>query len=93
MKRKYLATLQISFHNGVVSRDTVVEAYVLKFSYSGPGGGETQVDITSGNQTVEVTAKDIQDLRHMFKRLVTLASRGTDKLPGKILALNVKINL
>lgn len=65
-----------------MSRETVAEVYAMKFSYSGPDG-EAEVDITTGNQSLEITVKDMQDLKHMFKRLMKLASQGIDELPGK----------
>lgn len=53
----------------------------MKFSYSDQGG-EAQFDISSGNQTIEITSKDMQDLKSMFIRLMKMASQGTNKHSG-----------
>lgn len=58
----------------------MTEAYVMKFSYS-ENGGEIQLDISSGKQTVEFTAKDMQNLKTVFYKLLKM-SRETDKSPG-----------
>ncbi|KFY17251.1 hypothetical protein V492_00799 [Pseudogymnoascus sp. VKM F-4246] len=76
IKLRYLASFQISFHNGAVSRDTIVVAYVMKFTYN-ENGSASQFHISSGNKEVEVTAEDMQDLKNMFQKLLKM-SRGTD---------------
>lgn len=63
-----------------MSRDTIIAAYVMKFNYP-ETGGKIQFDISSGNQTVEVTAEDMRDLKNVFNRLVKM-SRKTDQFPG-----------
>lgn len=52
----------------------------MKFNYS-ETSDKIQFDISSGNQTVEVTAEDMQDLKNVFNRLVKM-SRKTDQFPG-----------
>ncbi|ELR03019.1 DNA binding protein [Pseudogymnoascus destructans] len=79
IKHGYLATFQITFHKGIVSRDTIAVAYVLRFSYS-KNGGEIQLDILAGNQEVEVTTEDKHNLRNMFHKLITM-SQETMKFP------------
>lgn len=80
LKHRYLASFQITFHNGDVSRDTIAVAYMMKFNYS-ENGGKIQFDVSSGNQTVEFTAEDMQDLKNTFQRLMKI-SQETDKIPG-----------
>ncbi|OBT82206.1 hypothetical protein VE02_08672 [Pseudogymnoascus sp. 03VT05] len=79
IKLGYLANFQISFHNGNVSRDTIAVAYVMRFNYS-EKGAEIQLDISAGNDKVEVTTEDMQDLKNLFHRLIKL-SQETDKFP------------
>lgn len=72
----------ISFHNdGRIAPDTVVEAYVLNFSYSGPEK-EPHVNLVAKNETVGLTVKDLADLKSLYKRLVTLASNSLSTLQG-----------
>ncbi|OBT67741.1 hypothetical protein VE03_03540 [Pseudogymnoascus sp. 23342-1-I1] len=79
LKHGYLASFQITFHSGDVSRDTIAVAYVMKFNYS-EKGSKIQIDVSSGNQRVEITAEDMQDLKNMFQRLMKI-SRESDKIP------------
>ena len=82
LQLKYLESFVISFHNGPVAPDTVAEAYVLNFTYSGPDR-EPHVDIVSKEETVGLTVKDMTDLKSLYKRLITLASSSVSSLEGK----------
>jgi hypothetical protein len=81
LKRKYVATFVVCLHNGDVSSDTIAEAYVMKFSYSGPEL-EPHIDITSGKETVDLTVKDMQDMKNLSHKLMVLASQPLGKLQG-----------
>ncbi|KFX89396.1 hypothetical protein O988_08640 [Pseudogymnoascus sp. VKM F-3808] len=81
LKHRYLASFQFSLHDGDRSLDTVAQSYVMKFNYS-QNGGEIDIDISSGGQTVEVAAKDMQNLKIVFSRLIKM-SREAGGLPDE----------
>lgn len=63
-----------------MSPNTVAVAYVMKFNYA-EDEGDIQLNISSENKTVAITAKDMQDLKNMFDRLVKWSQK-TGKCPG-----------
>lgn len=82
LKHRYLASFQFSLHDGDRSLDTVAQSYVMKFNYS-QNGGDIDIGISSGGQTVEVAAKDMQNLKAVFNRLIKM-SREAGGLPGTL---------
>ncbi len=82
MQRKYLETLVISIHHSCISPDTVIDAYVMDFSYSTDGA--PQVGISKGSQKLEVTGKDMSDMKTLFSRLLKMARQSGVITPSRL---------
>jgi hypothetical protein len=77
-----LETLQLCFYDGSAAKESLCEAYVLRFSYQ-KGTALMELDVESQNGSARISTKDLNDLKAMFHRLAQLAAQGLRTLPGK----------